>query len=281
MAAPMTAHAHDDPVFARYRVKPGDEAFSLAAIDPQERTCLPDRKTAEEQFREDVAAIVEIQNAFYACGKKALLCVFQAMDAGGKDGTVRRVFGPVNPAGIQVNSFKKPSDEEFAHDYLWRIHKVVPPRGMIGIFNRSHYEDVLVVKVFGLAPAARIEARYEQINAFEKHLAENDVVILKFYLHISKDEQKGRFQERLDEPHKHWKFNQADLEVRRRWDDFSAAAELAITRCSTEHAPWFVIPANRNWYRNACVARIVRKTIEATEPEWPALEDDMSGIVIE
>jgi len=281
MATPTTAYDQDDPIFARYLVKPGGKDFSLAAIDPQEKTCLPDRKEAERQFKDDVEAIVEIQNAFYACGKKALLCVFQAMDAGGKDGTVRKVFGPVNPAGIRVNSFKKPTDEELAHDYLWRVHKVVPPRGMIGIFNRSHYEDVLVVKVFGLAPAARVEERYAQINAFEKHLAENDVAILKFYLHISQDEQKGRFQERLDEPHKHWKFNPGDLEVRKRWDEFSDAAELAIKRCSTEQAPWFVIPANRNWYRNACVARIVRKTIEATEPEWPALEDDMSGIVIE
>jgi PPK2 family polyphosphate:nucleotide phosphotransferase len=277
----MTAHDHDDPVFARYRVKPGSGDFSLAQFDPDEKTCFPDRKAAEKQFKQDVKEIVDIQNAFYACGKKALLCVFQAMDAGGKDGTVRKVFGPVNPAGVRVNSFKKPSDEELAHDYLWRIHKVVPRRGMIGIFNRSHYEDVLVVRVHDLAPRERVEQRYEQINAFEKHLAENDVVILKFYLHISPDEQKERFQERLDEPHKHWKFNPGDLEVRKRWGEFAEAAELAIGRCSTEHAPWFVIPANRNWYRNACVARIVRKTIEATDPEWPALDEDYSNIVIE
>jgi len=277
----MAPFDHDDPVFERYRVKPGTKNFNLSAFDPQEKTCLPARKAAEKQFKEDVEAIVEIQNAFYACGKKALLCVFQAMDAGGKDGTVRRVFGPINPAGIRVSSFKKPSSRELAHDYLWRIHKVVPERGMIGIFNRSHYEDVMVVKVFGLAEPERIEQRYEQINAFEKHLAENDVVILKFFLHISKDEQKERLQERLDLPRKHWKFNAGDLEVRKRWDEFMAVSETAISRCSTKHAPWFVIPANRNWYRNACIARIVRKTIEATEPEWPGLEDDMSGIVIE
>ena len=277
----MAPFDHNDPIFDRYRVMPGTTDFSLAAFDPQEKDALPDRKAAERQFKEDVEAIVEIQNAFYACGKKALLCVFQAMDAGGKDGTVKRVFGPINPAGIRVSSFKKPTPLELSHDYLWRIHRVVPERGMIGIFNRSHYEDVLVVKVFGLAPPERVEERYEQINAFERHLAENDVVILKFFLHISQDEQKERFQERLDEPHKHWKFNTGDLEVRRRWDEFMAASELAISRCSTAHAPWFVIPANRNWYRNACVARIVRKTIEATDPEWPGLEDDMSGIVIE
>jgi PPK2 family polyphosphate:nucleotide phosphotransferase len=277
----MAAHDDDDPVFARYRVQPGSTDFSLAALDPQEKTCFPDRKAAEKQFKDDVKAIVKIQNAFYASSKKALLCVFQARDAGGKDGTVRKVFGPVNPAGVRVTNFKKPSDEEFAHDYLWRIHKAVPRRGMIGIFNRSHYEDVLVVRVLDLAPRERVEQRYAQINAFEKHLVENDVVILKFYLHISKDEQKERFQERLDDPQKHWKFNPADLEMRRRWDDFMDASDLAIRRCSTEHAPWFVIPANRNWYRNACIARIVRKTIEAIDPEWPALEDDMSGIVID
>lgn len=278
----MAKYPHDDdPVFARYRVKPGGKGFSLAALDPQETPCFADRTAAETQFEEDVEAIVEIQNAFYACAKKALLCVFQARDAGGKDGTVRKVFGPVNPAGVQVTSFKKPSQEELAHDYLWRIHKAVPQRGMIGIFNRSHYEDVIVVRVLDLAPRERVEARYQQINAFEKYLVENDVVILKFYLHISKDEQKERFQERLDEPHKHWKFNAADLEMRKRWDDFMDAAERAIRRCSTGPAPWFVIPANRNWYRNACIARIVRKTIEATDPEWPALDEDFSGIAIE
>ena len=277
----MPAHHHDDPVFARYRVKPGSKAFSLDAIDPKEKTCFPDRKAAEKQFKEDVEAIVEIQNAFYACAKKALLCVFQARDAGGKDGTVRAVFGPVNPGGVQVTNFKKPSTEELAHDYLWRIHKAVPRRGMIGIFNRSHYEDVIVVRVLDLAPRAHVEERYEQINAFEKYLAQNDVVVLKFYLHISRDEQKERFQERLDDPRKHWKFNAADLEMRARWDGLMEAAGLALARCSSEHAPWFVIPANRNWYRNACVARIVRKTIEATEPDWPALEEDFSGIVID
>jgi PPK2 family polyphosphate:nucleotide phosphotransferase len=187
----------------------------------------------------------------------------------------------VNPAGVRVTNFKKPSTEELAHDYLWRVHKAVPRRGMIGIFNRSHYEDVIVVRVLDLAPRARVEERYEQINAFETYLAQNDVVILKFYLHISRDEQKERFQERLDVPRKHWKFNAADLEMRARWDDFMEAADLAINRCSSDHAPWFVIPANRNWYRNACVAHIVRKTIEATEPDWPALDEDFSGIVID
>ena len=276
----MAAIDHVDPIFKRYRVPAGGGGFKLADIDPQETTALPDRKAAEARFKEDVKAIVEIQNAFHACGKKALLCVFQAMDAGGKDGTVKRVFGPVNPAGIRVNSFKKPTDVELAHDYLWRVHQVVPRRGMIGIFNRSHYEDVLVVRAFNLAPPERVEQRYDQINAFEKHLAENDVVILKFFLHISKDEQKERFQERLDEPHKHWKFNAGDVKVREMWDTFMEVHELAIARCSTDHAPWFVIPANRNWYRNACVARIVRQAIEATEPEWPPLDPDAKGIKI-
>ena len=267
-----------DPIFDRYRIAPGGEGFSLSAYDPQEKDCLPDRKKAEDQFKADVETIVERQNAFYADGRYALLCVFQAMDAGGKDGTVRRVFGPVNPAGVRVTSFKKPTDLELAHDYLWRVHKAVPERGMIGIFNRSHYEDVLVVRVFGLAPMAAIQQRYDQINAFEKHLAENGVVILKFFLHISPDEQLERFQERLDDPRKHWKFNPGDIEVRKRWSEFADAHEIAIKRCSTAHAPWFVIPANRNWYRNALVGHIVARTIESIDPQYPGLDPAAIGL---
>lgn len=270
-----------DPIFDRYRIAPGGKGFSLGAFDPQEKDCLPDRKAAEEQFKDDVDFIVERQNAFYADGRRALLCVFQAMDAGGKDGTVRKVFGPVNPAGIRVTSFKKPTETELAHDYLWRVHKAVPERGMIGIFNRSHYEDVLVVRVFGLAPMAAIQQRYDQINAFEKHLAENGVVILKFFLHISPDEQLERFKERLEDPRKHWKFNPGDIEVRKRWAQFADAHEIAIKRCSTEHAPWFVIPANRNWYRNALVGHIVARTIEAIDPQYPSLDPAAAGLKLE
>lgn len=271
----------DDPLAARVRVPPGGKGFSLADLDPRDKLGLGGRKQVEAAFRADVEAIVTLQNAFYADGRHALLCIFQAMDAGGKDGTVRRVFGPVNPAGVAVTSFKKPNARERAHDYLWRAHKAVPERGMIGVFNRSHYEDVLVARVMGLAPPERIEERYAQINDFERYLAQNCVIIRKFYLHISKDEQRARLQARLDDPSKHWKFNPADIEARRRWKEFSAAGDLALARCSTEHAPWFIIPADRKWVRNAVVARIVRRTIEALDPRYPPLDDGEAGIVIE
>lgn len=271
----------DDPLAAQIRVPPDSKGFSLAGIDPRDKLGLGPRKQAEAGFRADVKAIVSLQNAFHADGRHALLCVFQAMDAGGKDGTVRRVFGPVNPAGVRVTSFKKPSAAERAHDYLWRVHKAVPKAGMIGVFNRSHYEDVLVARVLGLAPPERIEERYAQINDFERHLSQNGVVIRKFYLHISKEEQRQRLQARLDDPTKHWKFNPGDIETRRRWDDFITAGDLALSRCSTEHAPWFVVPADRKWVRNAVVARIIRRTIEALDPQYPPLDQDVADIVIE
>ena len=277
----MAPPGGDDPLIQLTRVPPGGTGFSLDGIDPRDKLGLADRKRAEAGFKADVAAITQLQNAFYADGRHALLCIFQAMDAGGKDGTVRRVFGPVNPAGVRVTSFKKPSAAESARDFLWRIHKAVPERGMIGVFNRSHYEDVLVARVLGLAPPERIEERYAQINDFERHLSRNGVTIRKFYLHISKDEQRERLQARLDDPTKHWKFNPGDIETRRRWGEFFEAGDVALSRCSTEHAPWFVIPADRKWVRNAVVARIVRRTIEALDPQYPPLDEDDAGIVIE
>ena len=270
----------DDTLAVRTRVPPASEGFSLADIDPRDKLGLSGRRQVEAGFKADVEAIVALQNAFYADGRHALLCIFQAMDAGGKDGTVRRVFGPVNPAGVTVTSFKKPSAGERAHDYLWRVHKAVPKAGMIGVFNRSHYEDVLVARVLGLAPLERIEERYAQINEFERHLNQNGVIIRKFYLHISKKEQRKRLQARLDDPTKHWKFNSGDIETRRHWDEYIAAGDLALSRCSTEHAPWFVVPADRKWVRNAVVARIIRSTIEALDPQYPPLDDNMAGIVI-
>jgi PPK2 family polyphosphate:nucleotide phosphotransferase len=229
----------------------------------------------------DIARIDVLQETMYAQGKHALLCVFQAIDCGGKDGTIRKVFGAVDPIGIVSTSFKKPSETEVAHDYLWRVHKAVPPRGYLGIFNRSHYEDVLVARVHGLAPAAVIEQRYDQINAFEKHLSEADVIILKFYLHISKDEQKERLQERIDDPKKRWKFRAGDLEERALWDHYMDAYEIALRRCSTPWAPWYVIPANRNWYRNAVIARILRRTLEGLGLKYPKPAGDFSKIVVE
>jgi PPK2 family polyphosphate:nucleotide phosphotransferase len=210
-----------------------------------------------------------------------LLAMFQAMDAGGKDGTIRKVFGPIDPLGVITTSFKKPTERELAQDYLWRVHQVVPAKGMIGLFNRSHYEDVLVVRVHELAPAKKIEQRYDQINAFEQHLAENGVIILKFFLHISQDKQKERLQDRINDPTKRWKFNPADLNERKLWKQYMQAYELALTRCSTPWAPWYVIPADRNWYRNALVARIVRLTLEEMDLRYPPAMKGIEKIIVE
>ncbi|HZC96382.1 MAG TPA: PPK2 family polyphosphate kinase [Bradyrhizobium sp.] len=261
----------------RYRV-PTDWKGELSDIDPHDREAIPfPRPEAEAATAADIAEIDRLQEVLYAQAKYALLVVLQGPDTSGKDGTIRRVFSPLNPLGAVAASFKKPTPHELAHDFLWRVHKVVPPAGMIGIFNRSHYEDVLVPRVHGLVPADRIEARYRQINAFEQHLAENDVVILKFYLHISKKEQKSRLESRLKDPTKRWKFSADDLVERKYWGDYISAYEIALQRCSTKWAPWFVVPADRKWYRDALVARIVRATLEALDltypPEMPGLDN--------
>jgi PPK2 family polyphosphate:nucleotide phosphotransferase len=264
----------------RFRVPAGGKRFRLKDIDPGSKEGLPDRERAEVDMAADVARIDVLQEIMYAQGKHALLCVFQALDCGGKDGTIRKVFGAVDPIGIVSTSFKAPSAVELAHDYLWRVHQAVPARGYLGIFNRSHYEEVLIVRVHGLVPAAAIEQRYEQINAFEKQLSENGVTILKFYLHISKDEQKQRLQERIDDPKKRWKFNAGDLEERAWWDQYMEAYDIALRRCSTPWAPWYVIPADRNWYRNAVVAHILRQTLEGLDLKYPKPTGDFSKIVV-
>jgi len=264
----------------RFRVAASGKGFRLKTVDSAGKRGLPDRTTAEAEMALDINRIDALQDVLYAQGQHALLCIFQAMDCGGKDGTMRTVFGPVDPLGIVAYAFKKPTARELAQDFLWRVHQVVPPKGMIGLFNRSHYEDVLIVRVHGWAPADAIERRYDQINAFEKHLAENGVTILKFFLHISKEEQKERLQDRVDDPRKRWKFNPGDLEERAWWDDYMEAYEIAIRRCSAPWAPWYVIPADRNWYRNAIVARIVRKTLEGLDLKYPKPAADLSKIVI-
>jgi PPK2 family polyphosphate:nucleotide phosphotransferase len=210
------------------------------------------------------------QEALYAEGRHALLVVLQGRDASGKDGTLRRVFGPVNPQGLTTTSFKRPTDDELAHDYLWRVHRAIPPLGSIGIFNRSHYEDVLVVRVEGLVPESEWSQRYRQINEFERLLVENRVVVLKFLLHISREEQRRRLEERLEDPRKNWKFREGDLRARARWDDYTLAYQEALARCSTAHAPWYVVPADRNASRNFLVADTVASTLDALDPKFPA-----------
>jgi PPK2 family polyphosphate:nucleotide phosphotransferase len=258
----------------------GSDKVRLAEIDPRQKAGFSSRKAAEQQTHEDIAAIDQLQDRLHAEAGKALLVVFQAMDAGGKDGTVRRVFGPVDPLGIRVANFRRPTSKELAHDFLWRVHREVPAKGEIGIFNRSHYEDVLVVRVHNLVPREIVEQRYEHIKAFERLLADNAVTIVKIFLHISKDEQRERLQERVDISRKRWKFNPGDLEERKFWDDYMEAFEIAINRCSTPWAPWYVVPADRNWYRNAVVARILRSTLEAMDPQYPKPDFDPSSIEI-
>jgi PPK2 family polyphosphate:nucleotide phosphotransferase len=250
------------------RIEPGAKV-KLAERETDCKALLPDRDVGEKQTAEDADAINVLQDILFAERTRALLVVLQGIDTSGKDGTVRSVFNACGPIGVNVTPFGRPTEEELAHDYLWRVHAATPKKGMIGIFNRSHYEDVLVGKVRKLAPPKQIEQRYEQINAFERQLTENGVVILKFMLHISKEEQAERLQERLDDKTKNWKFNPSDLEDRKLWDEFADAYEIVLSRCSTKHAPWRVIPADKKWRRNALIAAIVRGTLEEMDPRYP------------
>ncbi|HBY46738.1 MAG TPA: polyphosphate kinase [Chloroflexi bacterium] len=262
-----------------YRVAPGTRV-RLDEINPDDIGNIATKKKAKKELKKLVGQITSLQERLYAENRQSLLVVLQAIDTGGKDGAVRGVFSGVNPEGVQVWSFKAPSVEELEHDFLWRIHQRTPARRMITVFNRSHYEDVLVARVKHLAPEAVWQKRFATINDFERMLAENGTTILKFYLHISRDEQKRRLQSRLDDPDKHWKFELADITERGYWDDYTVAFEDAISRCSTDHAPWFVIPANAKWFRNVAIARTVVRTLEAMNPQFPQNPQNLDGIVI-
>jgi len=256
-------------------------SINLAAISSNGKDFVSDRQSAEEEFSELRDELIELQRRHYAANRDKLLIVFQAMDAGGKDGTIRRVFRGVNPQGVIVTSFKVPSKKELAHDFLWRVHKAVPGKGMIGVFNRSHYEDVLVVRVHDIVPESTWRPRYEQINNFEKMLAETGTVVLKFYLHISKAEQRERFQSRIDEPAKNWKFSFDDLEKRKLWPDYMAAYEEMLERTTTAWAPWHVIPANQKWYRNLAITRVIVSALRDLDPQYPEPEQDLSAVRVE
>lgn len=238
------------------------------------------KKQGEAELAKLVQRLDNLQDIFYAQQKHALLIVLQGMDTSGKDGTVRKVFGTVEPLGIQLTGFKAPSEEELAHDFLWRVHRKTPPKGYMGIFNRSHYEDVLVVRVNKLVPDNVWQKRYEDINAFEKMLTDNGTVILKFFLHISKAEQKERLQARLDDPTKHWKFSIGDLAVREKWDDYMQAYEDVLTKCNTDYAPWYIVPADKKWYRNIVVAQAIVEALEKLDLKYPEAEPDLDKIVI-
>jgi PPK2 family polyphosphate:nucleotide phosphotransferase len=249
-------------------VKPGTKV-KLSKYDPDETLGHHKGRKLDEKLAKLQAKLDSLQYLMYAERKHALLIVFQAIDAGGKDGTIRHVMSGVNPEGCTVTSFKVPSSEELAHDFLWRIHKAMPQVGDIGIFNRSHYEDVLVARVHNLVPKEVWTARYDEINAFEKLMTENRVTIVKFYLHISKDEQKKRFLERIDDVDKRWKISISDFAERKYWDDYISAYEHAISRCSTAGAPWYIIPANKKWFRNLAVSHILVETLESLKMKFP------------
>ena len=265
----------------KYLVRPG-QTFKLADRDTDDKSLFDGTKDEHGPFMRQLREDLKIQqNHLYAENKHRLLVVIQAMDTGGKDGTVKSVFSDVDPQGIHVEPFKKPSEEELARDFLWRVHAKVPRNGQIVVFNRSHYEDVLAVRVKNLFPESVWQPRYQHIIDFERMLAEEGTTIIKIFLHISKDEQKRRLQSRLNNVVKHWKFNPDDLKDRVRWDDFQEVYEDLIARTSTDYAPWYVVPADRKWYRNMVVARIIVDTLKDLDMKFPIADWMAEDIVIE
>ena len=261
-------------------VKPG-EPFHLSKIDPESTPGCKDKEEGLARFQKNIDRLSALQYLLYADGKRSLLAVLQGIDAGGKDGTIRKVMSGLNPQGVTVTSFKAPAGVEMEHDYLWRVHKAMPRKGQMGIFNRSHYEDVLIVRVHNLVPKEVWQKRYEQINQFEEMIAESGTQIVKFFLYISKDEQKKRFEERIQDPEKNWKFSLGDLEERKYWNDYMEALEVATAKCSKSHAPWYVIPANRKWYRNLAVSEILRETLEEMKLQLPSPIAELAKIRFE
>jgi PPK2 family polyphosphate:nucleotide phosphotransferase len=256
------------PLSDKLRV-PRRRKVRLARLDPDATPGAPNRDAAAKRLADNLVRLRELQYRMYAENKRALLIVLQAMDTGGKDGTIRNVMSGLNPQGCTVTSFKVPSEEERDHDFLWRVHRAVPAKGDFGIFNRSHYEDVLVVRVHDLVPERIWAKRYDQINAFERVLCDNGIVIAKLFLHISKDEQLERLKARIDDPTKHWKISSSDFSERKYWDLYQDAYEDALTRCNTRWGPWYVIPANKKWYRNFAVSQVLVETLETLDMKFP------------
>ncbi len=262
-------------------IKPGSRV-NLEDFDPRDTLDLKDKDEAEDELRRNVERIADQQYVLWGENRRAVLVVLQGLDTSGKDGVVRHVFSGINPTGVKVHPFGRPTPEELDHDFLWRVHKVAPARGEIGIFNRSHYEDVLVARAEALAPPDVIEIRYGIINEFERFLSETGggyVTILKFYLHISREEQHERLLARLTDPTRNWKMQASDLATRAKWNEYRSAYEAAISRCSTEWAPWRVIPADRKWVRNAIISRVIARTLESMRPQWPKPRADVKELI--
>jgi len=264
---------------SKFRIGPSAKV-DLATID----TAAPDgsdKASAIKRIAELTARLAELQNMLFADHQRKVLVVLQATDTGGKDGTIRKVFGALNPQGVRVANFKVPTEVELGHDYLWRVHQQMPGSGELIIFNRSHYEDVLVVRVHDLVPRERWKKRYGHIVNFEQMVADEGTTVVKFFLHISKAEQAERLQARLDDPEKRWKFLAGDLEERKFWDDYQAAYVDMLAKTSTKDAPWFVIPADNKWYRDLVVAEIMVATLEGLNLSYPAIADGLENVVID
>jgi PPK2 family polyphosphate:nucleotide phosphotransferase len=252
----------------KFRVEPNSKA-KLNEIDAGYKGEHEDKESAQPELEKYAQRLHDLQYLMYAENKRSLLIILQGMDASGKDGTISHVLAAMNPQGCRVYCFKVPSAEELAHDYLWRIHQVTPQKGYVAVFNRSHYEDVLVVRVHNLVPKEVWSRRYDEINTFERHLSNNGTHILKFYLHIDKKEQLARFRERLEDPNRQWKISESDYTEREHWHDYQEAYEEAISKCNTDYAPWYIIPANHKWFRNLAVSQILVDTLESLSMKFP------------
>jgi PPK2 family polyphosphate:nucleotide phosphotransferase len=264
-----------------YQVNPG-ERINLSNQDPSDTGDFTGGKNEGlAEIGKFDKKLSELQDLLYAGHQHKLLIVLQAMDTGGKDGTIKHVFDGVNPQGVRVARFGVPTPEEMDHDYLWRVHNVVPGKGEMVIFNRSHYEDILVVRVHNLVPPEVWRTRFDQINQFERFLVENGTTILKFFLHIDRDEQKARLQARIDDPTKHWKFCMGDLEERKLWSDYMQAYEDVLSRTSTAYAPWFIVPANRKWYRDLVISSVLVETLQGLDMKYPESQEQLDGVVVE
>ena len=265
----------------KFKAKVG-ESVDLQTIDPSSISFQKGKRRSDvkKRLKELNAKLSVLQSTIYAEEKHKVLVVLQAMDAGGKDGTIKKIFTGINPAGVRVESFKKPSTVELAHDYLWRVHSKVPKKGEITVFNRSHYEDVLVVRVMDLVDESVWKRRYQQIVDFERLLHDEGTTVIKIFLHISRDEQRKRLQDRLDVPEKNWKFKARDLEHREMWDKYMQAFQDAVSQTTTEFSPWFVVPANKKWYRDLVISEIMVQTLENLNPKYPISDEDLTQIII-
>jgi len=264
---------------ALLRAQLHDGRFRMVDVDPDSTPGLKKRKRAKKEMEAAHANLFNLQERLWAEQKRSVLVVLQAMDTAGKDGTITHVMGHLNPEGVQISTFKAPTPEEKRHGFLWRIRRRLPDPGVIGIFNRSHYEDVLIARVHDLAPLKVVERRYELINRFEKEVIKSGTRVVKFCLHISYEEQRKRLLERLLDPDKNWKFHENDINERAYWDDYQSAYGIAITRCSTQWAPWYVIPANDKDYRNWAVSKILTETLEEMDPQYPHPRLDIPRLV--